>query len=382
MKLEKFLLDEWLETMTARPGAIEYHLASSTGPHWTLRELLALEPELEEELRDLELIYSRATGGSPLREALAEMLGAEPSQVQIVTGAAEGLLILSVLAAESGANVVVPEPCFPPTRALPQAFGLEVRSYRLRAESGFALDLDEVKRMVDGGTRFLLVNTPHNPTGAVLSREELTALHDLCASRGIPFVSDEVYSPIGQGTEVVSAAPLPHATVLGDLSKAFCLSGLRVGFLLERGDQRREEYLNARELFTVTNAPLEEALAALAVRRRETIFERARRVTRENLALLEDFFERHADVFGWVRPQGGMTAFPWLRASADARPFCVRLAESGVLVVPGDCFGAPAHFRIGYGANGPEDFANALDRVEAALPHALAKPRAEAAAAR
>ena len=69
----------------------------------------------------------------------------------------------------------------------------------------------------------------------------------------------------------------------------------------------------------------------------------------------------HRDVLGWIAPQGGMTAFPWLVSGEDARPFCRAAAEKGILLAPGDCFDAPSHFRLGFAAAGDE-FAVALDR--------------------
>ncbi|MGH9721720.1 MAG: aminotransferase class I/II-fold pyridoxal phosphate-dependent enzyme, partial [Bryobacteraceae bacterium] len=86
-----------------------------------------------------------------------------------------------------------------------------------------------------------------------------------------------------------------------------------------------------------------------------------------NLVLLDGFMLRHTSRFGWVRPQGAMTAFPWVTGSSNARPFCEFLARHGVVVVPGDCFGYPEHFRLGFGASG-ERFAAAIDRIESALP--------------
>jgi aspartate/methionine/tyrosine aminotransferase len=158
-----------------------------------------------------------------------------------------------------------------------------------------------------------------------------------------------------------SASRLPHATVLGDFSKALCLSGLRVGWIIERNAARRERYMNARAYFTVSNTAVGERLATLALRRRDAIYTRARKVAAENLALLDPIMKEHGDFLHWVRPRGGMIAFPWLASGEDAREFCQRLAKRGVLIAPGDCFGAPSHFRLGFGASGAR-FPLALER--------------------
>jgi aspartate/methionine/tyrosine aminotransferase len=215
---------------------------------------------------------------------------------------------------------------------------------------------------VDRDTRLLLVNSPHNPTGAVLSDGEMESMHDFCAERGVRFVSDQVYHPVYHGAESRSAARLPHATVISDFSKALCLSGLRIGWMVDHDAGRRERYLNARNYFTITANSLGERLAVLALQHSAAIYARARQVATRNLVLLDEVFARHADRLRWVRPRGGMTAFPWL-AGGDTREFCRCLAERGVLMVPGDCFGHAAHFRLGFAASG-ERFVQALEKFD------------------
>jgi len=369
MKLPPFLLDQWLDQKNSANPPIEFDLGSSTGPVWTLGELLALEGEVfDRRLLDTKLVYTPPAGSLELREAIANLSGADPDTVQVTTGAAEALLILFFSIAEPGANIVLPNPGFPTNTAVAESLGIEIRHYALRRENGFRIDIDEMKTVADRNTRLIFVNSPHNPTGATLSDAEMDVLHEFCAERGIQFVSDEVYHPIYHGPETRSAARLPHATVLSDFSKALSMSGLRVGWMIERDAHRREQYLNARSYFTVSNTILGERLAAIALRHSESIYRRARDIAGSNLRLLDRFMDEHSGTLDWVRPRGGMTAFPWLRDSGDARPFCRQLMKRGVLLAPGDCFGMPSHFRMGFGASG-HGFPQALERCG----HFLAK---------
>lgn len=348
MKLRRFLLDEWLERYE---GKIRYNLAASTGPGWTLDDLRRLmTAEENERLLKTQLTYQPGHGTESLRQELAAMYGSKADEIQIVTGASEALLALFFLAAEPGANVVLPYPAFPPFLAIPESFGLEVRRYNLDAKNRFAFDLERVRSLVDDRTKLVLVNSPHNPTGGVVSESDVRALEELTSKRGVQLVVDEVYHPIYRTKALRSAGEYTRATVLGDFSKAFSLSGIRVGWILERDPKRREDYWNARAHFSISNNFPGELLAEVAVRNREKIFDRAREVVASNLYILDRLFREHREILGWVRPEGGMTAFPWLVSGENARPFCEAAASKGVLLAPGDCFGFPSHFRLGFGA--------------------------------
>src|SRR5437763_2968248 len=359
MRLKPFLLDAWLDQYE---HDIEFNLAASTGPPWTVTEILKLaDEETRHRFLNHHLVYSRPAGANSLREAIAEMQSVPLEAVQIVTGASEALVALMWLAAEPGANVIIPLPGFSTFSALPESLGLETRYYRVRRENGFRIDPDEIKRLADSKTKLILVNSPHNPTGATIGDGELEALHDFTAERGIQLVSDEVYHPIYHGRQTQSAARLPHATVISDLSKAFSIPGVRTGWMIEHDAQRRQQYWTARAYFTVSNSTTGEILSEIAIRKRDVVLGKTQAVATRNLKLLELFMAEHRDVLGCIPPQGGMTAFPWLLSGENARAFCQAATERGLLLAPGDCFDSPSHFRLGFTAAG-DDFSKALDR--------------------
>lgn len=361
MRLKPFLLDNWLD---AYEHGIEFNLASSTGPLWTVNELLDLGGErARQRYLDHRIVYSRPAGADTLRAAIAEMQDVDVDCVQVVTGASEALTVLMWLAAEPGANVILPLPGFTTFSALPESLGIETRFYHLRRENDFHIDLDEITRLADSRTKLILINSPHNPTGATLSDAEMAALHEFASQRAIQFVSDEVYHPIYHGRNTQSAARLPHATVINDLSKSFPLAGTRTGWMIERDAARREQYWTARAYFSICNNSPGEILAEIAIRNHAVVLKRTREAASRNLQLLDRFMAAHRDVLGWVRPQGGLTAFPWLVNGEDARPFCEAAAERGILLAPGDCFDVPSHFRLGFAAAG-DQFGRALERLD------------------
>ena len=359
MQLKPFLLDAWLDQYE---HDIEFNLAASTGPSWTVNDILALaDDETRRRFLNHKLVYSRPAGADSLREAIAEMQNVPVEAVQIVTGASEALVALMWLAAEAGANVIIPLPGFTTFSALPESLGLETRFYRVHRDNGFRIDVDEIKRLADSKTKLILINSPHNPTGATIADDEMEALHDFTAERGIQLVSDEVYHPIYHGRQTKSAARLPHATGISDLSKAFSIAGVRTGWMIEHDTRRRQQYWTARAYFSVCNSSTGEILSEIAIRKRDVVLGKTQEAANRNLKLLESFMADHPDVLGWIPPQGGMTAFPWLASGENARPFCQAAAERGILLAPGDCFDAPSHFRLGFAAAG-ENFSRGLER--------------------
>ena len=359
MQLKPFLLDAWLDQYE---HDIEFNLAASTGPSWSVNDILSLaDEETRHRFLNHNLVYGRPAGADSLREAIAEMQNVPVESVQIVTGASEALVALMWLAAKPGANVILPLPGFTTFSALPESLGIETRFYRVRRENGFRIDPDEIKRLADANTKIILVNSPHNPTGAVISDEEMEALHDFAAERGIQLVSDEVYHPIYHGKRTKSAARLPHATVIADLSKAFSIAGVRTGWMIEHDAQCRQQYWTARAYFSICNSTSGEILSEIAIRKRNVVLGKTQETATRNLKLLEQFIAEHREVLGWIPPQGGLTAFPWLVSGEAERPFCASATEHGILLAPGDCFDTPSHFRLGFAAAG-ENFSSALDR--------------------
>ena len=361
MQLKPFLLDKWLDRYEHN---IEFNLGASTGPTWTVNEILSLgSDEQRQRFLNHEVVYSRPAGAEGLRTAIAEMQGVSSESVQVVTGASEALLVLMWLAAEPGANVILPQPGFTTFSALPESLGLEIRYYAIDKDNDFRMNVEEIKKLADTHTKLILVNSPHNPTGTTVSDAELESLHEFTSSRGIQLVSDEVYHPIYHGRATKSAARLSQATVIHDFSKAFPLAGVRTGWMIEHDPKRREQYWNARAYFSISNNTGGEILAEIAMRNRHTVLRKTQETASKNLQRLDDFMADRSETLGWIAPQGGMTAFPWLLSGEDARPFCEGATERGVLLVPGDCYDMPSHFRLGFAAATEDMFAKALDRL-------------------
>ena len=364
MQLPPFLLDHWLAAHEFATPPIRHDLASSTGPRWSVAELLAVGDGAS--IGDVKISYAPPQGERLLREAIGAFHGVDPDWVAVTTGASEAISALFCLTAEPGRNVVLPDPAFSAFAAMAGAWGLGVRTYGLDRAAGYRLAAGSVVAAADASTALALVNTPHNPTGAVVVRDEIARLAGALAERGIPLVVDEVYHPLYIGAPQRSAAAIDNVITMSDMSKALSLPGLRLGWIVDADAERRKRIIDARSYFTISSSPVLEAMAIHALRNSVVILRRLEEVATQNLTTLSATMERVSDVLDWARPEGGTVSFPWFRDGRDARPFCTQLAAAGVLVAPGDCFGKPDHMRIGF-AKSADGYAEALAIFERVL---------------
>jgi aspartate/methionine/tyrosine aminotransferase len=213
----------------------------------------------------------------------------------------------------------------------------------------------------------LYVNQPHNPTGTLMDRDTFARVADVARAHRLVMFSDEVYRELEHAAEdrLPAACDLDERAVsLGSISKTYGLPGLRLGWLVTRDAALREAIMRLKDYTTICSSAPSEVLTAVALRNRQALLTRNLGIVESNLPLLEEFFARHAETFEWVRPTAGPIGFPRMRGVADVGRFCERLADQGVLLLPGSVYDEPAHVRVGFGrANLPE----ALAVLESAL---------------
>jgi aspartate/methionine/tyrosine aminotransferase len=210
-----------------------------------------------------------------------------------------------------------------------------------------------------------VINFPHNPTGAMVDREALERVVEIADAHGAVLFSDEVYRylEVDERDRLPAAADLsPRAISLGVLSKAFALAGLRIGWIATRDRAVLDRVARLKDYTTICGSAPSEVLGLMALRARDRVLERSREIVACNLPLLDAFFARTPELFRWVRPRGGSTAYPELLVG-DASRFADALVErEGVLVVPAERFGdSSSHFRVGLGRR---DLPVALEKLE------------------
>lgn len=348
-----------------------YMLSSSDCESRTIEELLALEPDAHTRLLQTWCGYTESAGAPELRDAIARLYEhAGPDDVIVCSCAEEGIFLLYHALLRPGDHAIVEAPCYESAIELASSAGARVSRWTRRFEDGWAHDLDALNTLLEPDTRVIYLNQPHNPTGTLMDRSTHAAIAGLAAERGIVLFGDEVYRELEHdlGDRLPAACDLDqHAVSLGSISKSYGLPGLRIGWLVTRDAALREGLLALKDYTTICSSAPSELLTAVALRHRHELLHRNRELVHRNLALLDGFFIRHA-AFQWVRPTAGPIGFPRIEGVNDVDGLCARLAEAGVLLLPGSVYDMPGHVRVGFGrANLPE----ALDRLDEALISAV-----------
>jgi aspartate/methionine/tyrosine aminotransferase len=371
MKFETFALERW---MTAHELHVDYDIAESGIYPQTVSDLLAFEPEAEREkvlqhLLDLRLGYSEATGTLELRSLLAETYtNCGPENILVTTGAIEANFLLFNVLLNPGDHVVAPYPAYQQLYSVPRAIGCDVDLWRVRPENGFHFDLDDLQRLVKPQTRLIVVNSPHNPTGAMLSPGELQRVYDIAEQVGAMVLSDEAYRwlTIPGGSDPVP--PMydlgPLGISVGTLSKPFGLPGLRLGWMAAPAEIMTACWFT-RDYISLSPGKLNDALAVLAIRHRDKIIERNKAIITANLSTANTWCAKHADILSWHPPRGGLLALLRYNLDIGSLELANRLAEQySVMLAPGSAFGFEHHLRIGVGQK-PSILSAGLERASA-----------------
>ncbi|MDQ2706899.1 MAG: aminotransferase class I/II-fold pyridoxal phosphate-dependent enzyme [Actinomycetota bacterium] len=315
--------------------------------------------------------YTSNAGLRQLRELIcAELAGryqvgySPDTECVITAGVSEGLDLTLRVLLEPGDEVIVPEPCYVAYQPCVSFAGGQPVPVPTFADDGFRLRLDVIEAAVTGRTKAILIGSPANPTGAVQTRDDLTALVALAEKHDLYLISDEIYDRLTYVGVHTCLASLPDArertVVLGGFSKAHAMTGWRVGYLC--APTAIAELALRMHQYTMLCAPHVSQLAAVEalsaagddVNEMVSDYDRRRRVFVKGLREIG---------LDCPEPGGAFYAFPSIRSSGlDSEAFAEQLLHRHrVAVVPGSVFGAPGegHIRCSY--------ATALPLLEEAL---------------
>jgi aspartate/methionine/tyrosine aminotransferase len=363
VKLKPFALERYF---AKHEFSTPFLLSSSDCDGLPLTELVAnADDEARGLWERLTLGYTESQGLPLLRSEIASLYSGVSADEIVVAAPQELVLIAMNCLLEAGDHVVCAFPGYQSLYQVAESIGCRVDFWEPVEAEGWRFRVDDLLEKLKPETKLLVINFPHNPTGALLSANDFRRVMAIARERGIRVFSDEMY----RGLEHDAKDRLPAACEdgqisLSGMSKVYGLAGLRIGWLATTDHALREKFLEYKDYTTICSAAPSEALALMGLRARASIVERHMERIGRNLGLLDEFFARRADLFTWVRPKAGTVGFPGLRKDgADA--FCDRVRrEAGVLLLPSSVYGLESeHVRVGFGRGNMPDALSRLDRL-------------------
>lgn len=377
MKLPDFALERYFARYEFE---LPHLLGSSDIEPYPLSELLELAGAEGRELwESLSLGYTESAGHPLLREEIAGLYeAAEPDDVLVFAGAEEAIFTYMNVVLGAGDHAVATWPAYQSLHEISRAAGAEVTPIPLRPETGWRLEVEELREAVGARTRAIVVNFPHNPTGALPQRGAFEKVVEVARSSGARLFSDEVYRLLEHDPEdrLPAAADLYEgAASLGVMSKAFALAGLRIGWIYTRDRALLRRLAAFKDYTTICNSAPSEILALIALRARDAVLERSLEIISTNLRRADRFFDEWRGTVTWTRPRAGCIGFPRLLRGLPAEKLAAGLAgEEGVMLLPGEVYDHPGHFRLGFGRR---DFPDALDKLERFFERGLGRGSGE-----
>ena len=372
MKIETFEMERM---QCLYEQVVEYNLSESGVLPLKLSELLDGEEDVERFLAN-ELWYPESDGSQLFRERVAQFYPeCKPDNITVTNGGSEANYVTLWTLLDPGSRLAFMIPNYMQAWGVGRAYAKGVDTFRLvlKKEVGqyrWALDLDGLKRAVTPKTNVILVTNPNNPTGAVLTADEMNAVVDVARKAGAWLVVDEIYrgAEIEGGTSPTFWGRYEKTIITSGLSKAFGLPGLRIGWVVAPPELIEELWIR-HDYLTLTPSLLSDRLGAIAMepQRRESLLARTRKIIRGNLPPLEDWFLKHDDIFTYARPQAGAITYCAYKLPIESTELINRLRiEQSVLLTPGDQHGLGKGFRVGFGYD-LEKTLNGLNRAEALM---------------
>jgi aspartate/methionine/tyrosine aminotransferase len=372
-RIMKALPEFRLETHFSRwEFKARYHMTASDAQSMSLRELMAMATAEEREgFDELWLGYTETFGAPDLLDEIAQLYtNSDSGNILCFAGASEGIFAANKILLDSDSHAIVITPNYQSHESLPLSI-CDTTGVPLDADDNWSLDIDRIAQAIKPNTRLVTINFPHNPTGAILPRERLDALIELCRKHGIYILSDEIFNGLGRST----TEHLPYITDLYErglslnvMSKAYGLPGLRIGWIACSDTELLQRMEKVKHYLSICNSAPSERLALIALNNRERILARNCQIIDENLVELNAFFARHPELFEWRISDGSCMAFPRYLGADGVELFTQRLVEeAGVLLLPGSIYASSLtptptdRFRIGFGRTGIDEGLTAMD---------------------
>ncbi len=292
--------------------------------------------------------------------------------VLITAGAAEANYLVMRQLLQPGDEFIIEAPGWPQAAVMAKALDVSTHTINRTEADGWQFPIEELRAAITERTKLIFITNPNNPTGRLLSAEELAEIASIASSQGAYLLVDEVYAGLEwEGERRPSIAGIyERGITTGSVSKALGLQGLRTGWLICRDPDLVFDAVILRENSSEIMNIMGEVISEIAMRpeRYDAAIASARREGIENLSILDQFIAEQP-LLSWVRPQGGLIGLARLHLTLDGEAFARQLlaAPYRTFLIPGSAYGEPAHIRLGVGGGELVKLDIGLERLAALL---------------
>jgi len=351
--IETFLMERMQSTWE---NLVEYDLSESGVRALTLRELTKMGFDLEGFL-DVPLGYSQSNGTVELREAIAGLYpGATADSIEVTNGTSEANYIVAMCALKPGDGLALEVPNYMQLWGVPRSLGAEVTTFALDEANGWQPDWEAFEKAVTPKTKLVYISNPNNPSGSVLTEENMRRMVAHCEKMGAYLLSDEVYlgAEINQPRTKSFWGMSDCVIVTSGLSKAYGIPGVRIGWIV--GPRAFiDKCWSQHDYLTIGPNKLSDRITLTAIRQRDACYARAGEILAKNIQIIREWIASFNGFLSWQEPHAGAMGLVRYKSPAPSIEIAERIRErQSVLIVPGSHVGLEGYLRIWFG--GREDY--------------------------
>ena len=351
MRIDDFVLENWLNP-ACDSEKNKYYLGASCVAPMTVQELFDLTGEnldsFLEDLKSMNLGYPIFEGTPRTKAALSKLYKTvQPEDIILCHGGTGANSNVCYTLLEPEDNIISIMPNYQQFFSIPKSLGVELREVDLLIKDGYRLDISAVRNAVDENTKAIMFTNPNNPTGSVLTRDEMDELVEIARSVDAWIVCDEMYRGLDEEYMPSFADIYDKAIVTSSSSKIYSMAGTRVGWVICRDPEMRKELYNWRSYDSICGGVFDEWIFGIALEHVDKIFARSRSIVESNKKVIDEWLARNKKYLNQYADSHGTTYLVHYNFDVPAEKFCDDLLDQkGVLVCHGDCFFVPHSFRI------------------------------------
>ena len=366
MKIENFKLERYFSKYEFET---KYLLSSSDCDGYSLDYMLGCASDEEMNLwSNLKLGYTECEGSQILRKTISKFYSTCDSDNVLVAAPNEIAFITMNVLLNPNDHVICVSPAYQALYQVVRSIGCDLSFWEIDREN-WHFNPDDLEKLIKKTTKLIIINFPHNPTGAYPSREELDKITEIAKNNNIYLYSDEMYYQLmlnGTRENPPICDLYEKGISLWGTSKSFGLAGLRTGWVVSHDKELLKRILAFKDYLTICTSGVTETLTLIALNNKEKFIDPNLTKIHKNIEFFEAFQKKHSDIIKYIAPKAGSVAAIELNIKEPSLDFSNRLVkEEGIMTVPAEMFGFEGKFlRVGFGR---ENFLEVLEKFDAFL---------------